>query len=85
MKKEAFFEAIRYFVLGALIISSYLFLYQATLTNREVGRQNQTYTRFTACALPITVEERTQARIDQCWEAVQKDTGVQVTRYDKEL
>lgn len=51
----------------------------------KVGGQNQTYARYNSCALSIPALERDAARIEKCWSLVQKDTGTNVKRYDKEL
>lgn len=67
-----------------LVVVMFVSIYQTQLSNRQVGRENQTFARFTACVLSIPPFNRTQDRIDQCWTAVQQDTGVTVKRYDKE-
>lgn len=82
IKHRIDFTTIALFVaLGLFMVS----LYSATLTNRGVGKENQTYSRFTACALSFPATSRTQEQIDYCWEVVQRDTGVTVKRYDREI
>lgn len=49
----------------------------------DIAKENQTYNRYISCVLSVPPAERDQAKIDNCWTAVQKDTGVQVKRYDK--
>lgn len=68
----------------ALVVVMFVSIYRTQLANRQLGKENQTFARFTSCVLSIPPLNRTQDRIDQCWTAVQKDTGVKVKRYDKE-
>jgi hypothetical protein len=52
---------------------------------KEVSRENNAYIRGVACILSINAAGRSQNDIERCWRAVQKETGIPVRRYDKEL
>lgn len=47
----------------------------------DMGKQNQTYTKFTTCVLSVPAHDRDQKQIDNCYNRVQKETGVNIDKY----
>jgi hypothetical protein len=75
-------------ILPGLIIAAGFFLTYVLIFNtnaKEVSRENNAYIRGVACILSINAAGRSQNDIERCWRAVQKETGIPVRRYDKEL
>jgi hypothetical protein len=65
------------------VIIGFFLVYAGIHTNRRISRENQTYDRGVACIVSINAKDRSQDQIERCWEQVQKDTGVEIKRYDK--
>lgn len=70
---------------STIILASGIVFYLLALRLGAVAKENQTYNRYISCVLSVPAHDRTQRKIDRCWFEVQKDTGVHVKRYDKEL
>lgn len=70
--------------LTALLITAMgLFTFVLVLTVSHLAKENETYQRYSSCVLSVPAPQRDQNKIDKCWDVVQKDTGVNVKRYDK--
>lgn len=59
-----------------------ILFYFLSLRLGDIARENQAYNRYNACVLSIPALERTSEIIDRCWSQAQKDTGIEVKRYD---
>lgn len=70
-------------ILGAFSLIATLLTvgYQATLTNRQVGLTNQTYSRIVACLASQSPTKRTPEYTKSCYEAAIKKTGIDVDRF----
>jgi len=66
----------------AMVMTASVF-YFLSLNIGVLVRENQTYNRYISCVLSVSSQDRTQSKINRCWIEVQKDTGVDVKRYDK--
>lgn len=66
---------------GLMIMILILGNQQATLTNREVGKVNQTYNRVVACLASVSPTRRTPEYTKQCYDLAEKASGVRVERY----
>lgn len=66
-------------VIGMTGILSYFL----SLRLGDIARENQAYDRYNACVLSVPASDRDEAKINRCWESAQKDTGVEVKRYDE--
>ena len=66
-----------------LAITGILF-YFLSLRLGDTAKQNNAYNRYNACVLSVPSLDRDVAKIDRCWVEVQKDTGIEVKKYDKE-
>lgn len=81
MKKQRY---INFAVIGAfiIIIGGLGAIYYAALTNRHNDVMNNAYIRVTNCILSTPPNQRGKAQIDQCYDRVEADLGVQLQRYN---
>lgn len=66
-----------FFLIAAVVLVMAIANHTSDVTN-----ENRTYNRFIACGLSVPADNRTQEKIDACWEMAQQDTGTEVKRYD---
>lgn len=85
VSEETLNKAIVVTVAGIILCMSGMLFYFLSLRLGNVAKENQTYNRYISCVLSVPPVGRDQGKIDQCWTQVQKDTGIQVKRYDKEV
>ncbi len=79
MKLKSFIVAVIPWLMVFIgFVLAYLFLDNVSKTSRE----NNVYTRFTACVLSIKPSSRGDEQINQCWETVTKDSNYYPKKYD---
>ncbi len=77
-------KAILITVAGIILSATGILFYFLSLRLGSVAKENQTYNRYISCVLSVPPEGRDALKIKECWTLVEKDTGVQVKRYDGE-
>lgn len=70
------------FTVGLVLVMTGILFYFLSLRLGDIATENQAYNRYNACVLSVPALERNKEKIDHCWEEAQKDTGVEVKRYD---
>ena len=76
-------KIVTYIVLTLIAFSTGILFYFLSLRIGDIARESQAYNRYNACVLSVPPLERDIAKIDTCWIEAQKDTGIEVKRYDK--
>lgn len=76
-----FLTQIIMYVVWAVVLATLPLIYAQTLTNRDNGLNSQTYNRATNCFLAVPAEERTDERIQFCYDQAEKATGKTIERY----
>lgn len=71
------------FVAMLVLSTTGILFYCLSLRLGDIARENQAYDRYNACVLSVAASDRDEVKINRCWEAAQKDTGVEVKRYDE--
>lgn len=61
-----------------------ILFYFLSLRLGDIAKQNQTYNRYNACVLSIPASSRDAIEINRCYDAAQRDTGIQIKRYDNQ-
>lgn len=69
-------------MVALLIGMTGVLFYFLSLRLGDIAKENQAYNRYNACVLSVPADDRDVEKIDRCWEAAQKDTGIDVKRYD---
>ncbi len=75
-------RVITIFTIGLVMAITGILFYFLSLRLGDVARQNQAYNRYIACVLSVPPSDRDTKKIDRCWVEAQKDTGIEVKRYD---
>lgn len=70
--------------IALVFVSVGILFYFLSLRLGDVATQSQAYNRYNACVLSVPAADRDKSKIDHCWVEAQKDTGVDVKRYDNE-
>jgi hypothetical protein len=76
--KKLFLNSIPY----AFILTGFLIIYLFMADVHQSSRENNVYTRFTACVLSVAPAIRSDKSIDNCWNTVTGDTGTSPKRYN---
>lgn len=81
--EEILSKAITAAMFALVLLGTALVFYFLALRVGNIARENQAYDRYNACVLSVPADDRDTAKINRCWTEAQKDTGVEVKRYDK--
>lgn len=76
-------KIVTYLVITLIMFSTGILFYFLSLRLGDIATQSQAYNRYNACVLSIPALDRNPAAIDHCWIEAQKDTGIEVKRYDR--
>lgn len=76
-------KIVTYLVITLIMFSTGILFYFLSLRLGDIATQSQAYNRYNACVLSIPALERDITAIDHCWIEAQKDTGIEVKRYDR--
>lgn len=71
------------FTVTLVFVGVGILFYFLSLRLGDIARENQAYNRYNACVLSVPPSDRDENKIDDCWDSAQKDTGIEVKRYDK--
>ena len=72
------------FTVTLIFVGVGILFYFLSLRLGDIAKENQAYNRYNACVLSVPPSDRDVTKIDKCWVEAQKDTGVEVKRYDRE-
>lgn len=68
----------------ALVLVGFIIAYSFIVGVGKTSRENNVYTRYTACVLSIKPSVRGDAQINACWDKVTKDADFYPKKYDTE-
>jgi hypothetical protein len=66
-----------------VIICGLFIIYSAVVKNRHVGKENTAYVRVLNCIISKNAVGRTQKDIEHCYQVIQGEFHVPLTRYDR--
>lgn len=68
--------------LPLIMVAGVLLLVTIVLSTRSTSTENNGYIRVINCVISVPATTRTQADIEDCYQKVEKDLGIKLTRYD---
>lgn len=74
---------ITFTVIVLIAMMTGILFYFLSLRLGDIAKENQAYNRYNACVLSVPPLDRDTKKIDKCWVEAQKDTGIEVKRYDR--
>lgn len=57
-------------------------IFGTQVMNRQLGKQNQAYQRLNLCIFSYPPASRTSVQIQECYTLVQKETGINLVKYN---
>ncbi len=72
---------IAFLIVVSIVYSSRL----QTLRNSQISGINQAYIKALSCTTSIPPPVKNAPNVDKCWQAVERDTGVKLIRYDTKI